>query len=386
MELTLLEHPEFGALASPPAPSPPAPPSPVAAAHCVQNAELVQRIENAKRAFACRRVTLGQVRGLSLAGAPQSGDLVLATVTEVGHHARLESPDGRRVQLYVGDEILVAYGARYAPDQCEAVVPDNLGPCDLVASGGIAARTLARHSSMRRPTAITPIGLLTDAVGKPMNLRQFALAPLVRRPLARNLITVVGTSMNAGKTTAAANLIHGLAKSGLKVGACKITGTGSGGDLWSMVDAGAARTLDFTDVGFATTAGADLAELEQAAHTLISELENSGVDIIVAEIADGLLQRETAALLTSPFAARIDALLLAAADSMGALSGAEWLQARRLPLRAVSGLVTASPLGAREAQSGLSVEIIDTKALSEADRATRLCLRASGRQPKSVVS
>ncbi len=353
-----------------------------------QCAALLDRVEGAKRSFVCRRVTLGDVRGLSLVGAPQSGDLVLAVVTEVGHHARLESPDGRRAQLYVGDEILVAYGERYAPDQCEAVVPDHLGPCDLVAGGGIAAKTLARHATMRRPTAITPIGLLTNAAGDAINLKQFALPAPAGRPIARNLIVVVGTSMNAGKTTAAASLIHGLSKSGLRVGACKLTGTGSGGDLWSMVDAGAARALDFTDVGFATTAGADMGMVEAGAHTLISELEASGVDIIVAEIADGLLQRETAALLSSPstFAGRIDALVLAAADSMGALAGAEWLRTRNLPLRAVTGLVTASPLGMREAQSGVAVDVISTQALAEADRATRVCLKINPRQALSVVS
>jgi dethiobiotin synthetase len=304
--------------------------------------------------------------------------VLLAAVTELGHHARLESPDGRRVQLYPGDEIIVAYGARYAPDQFEAVVPDAVGPCDLVAGGGIAARVVARHASTKKATTIVPIGVLTDIAGDALHLRRFVPAQYVRRSSrADQIVAVVGTSMNAGKTTSAANLIRGLAAGGLKVGACKITGTGSGGDIWSMRDAGAAIALDFTDVGYATTAGADLKELEASAHLLIDRVLAHGVDLVVVEIADGLLQRETAALLSSARTAnRLDAVLLAAADSMGAVMGASWLRERGLPLRAVTGLLTSSPLATREAQQQLDIEVVPTRTLLNSTEAARLCHRS----------
>lgn len=347
----------------------------------------LERLTRAKKSFVCRRATFDRVHEVSATARPSAGDLVLATVTEIGHHARLESPEGRRAQLYVGDEIVVAFGARYAPDQFEALVPEDLGPCDLVAGGGIAARAVARHARARKPTAIRPIGILADAAGRAINVAQFALNPREQRPRARNLVAVVGTSMNAGKTTAAANLIRGLTNGGLRVGACKVTGTGSGGDIWSMRDAGAVTALDFTDVGFATTAGADIEAIDNGAQRLVAELEAEDIDIVVAEIADGLLQKETAALLTAPrgFASRIDTLLLAAADSMGALAGAEWLRANNLPLRAVTGLVTASPLGTREAQAQLPVEVVNSKALAEAEVAARMSLLAA-RTSLSVVS
>lgn len=348
---------------------------------------LMDRIEKAKRSFTCRRAHFEAVSGFARTLRPRSGDVLLATVTEVGHHARIETPEGRRAQLYPGDEILVAYGSRYAPDQFEAVVPNEIGPCDLVAGGGVAARVVARHSSTRKPTAISPIGVLVDEGGDAINLRQFALAPPARTPWQRNVVAVVGTSMNAGKTTAAAHIIRGLTDSGVRVGACKVTGTGSGGDLWSMIDAGAVRAIDFTDAGYSTTAGADLDELQRAALMLVSELEAVDVDIVVVEIADGLLQRETSSLLSPPskFASRIDALLLAASDSMGAVAGARWLQSRQLPLRAVTGLMTSSPLASKEAHEVLGVDIVETKQLARANLAAKLCLQASSRHPRSVI-
>jgi hypothetical protein len=247
---------------------------------------------------------------------------------------------------------------------------------------------LARHAQTRRPTEITPIGVLVGADGSPLNLLQFALSRLARRPVARNVVAVVGTSMNAGKTTLAASLIRGLTLSGVRVGACKVTGTGSGGDLWDMLDAGAVHAFDFTDVGYSTTAGLDIAAVDRAANTLVSHLEELGADIIVVEIADGLLQRETAALLdpSSSFSSRIDALFLAAADSMGAHAGVEWLRARNLPLRAVSGLVPASPLAAREARTAAGVDVIATKAFADSDYAAKLCLQSRVRGGVGLIS
>lgn len=350
-------------------------------------AALRERLSRAKRSFVCRHVDLSVAAGLSRTMAPQSGYVLLAVVNELGHHARLESPEGRRAQLYPGDEILVAYGARYAPDQFEAVIPESVGACDLVAGGGIAARVLARHASVKKATAISPVGVLTDGEGAVLELRRF-IAP--SRALAASaphqIVAVVGTSMNAGKTTSAANLIRGLVAGGLKVGACKITGTGSGGDIWSMRDAGATVALDFTDVGYSTTAGAELDQLEASAHLLIDRVVAEGVDVVVVEIADGLLQRETAALLSSARTAqRLDAVLLAAADSMGAVMGASWLRGRGLPLRAVTGLLTSSPLATREAQHQLDVEVIATRALLNSTEAARLCHRTPF-VPLGVVS
>ncbi|MGE0809589.1 MAG: molybdopterin-guanine dinucleotide biosynthesis protein MobB [Immundisolibacter sp.] len=339
----------------------------------------------AKRSFVCRHVEFDQVVDLSKALWPSTGDVVLAAVNELGHHVRLESPEGRRVQLYVGDEVLVAYGARYAPDQFESVVPSDMGACDLVAAGGIASRVIARHANVKRPTVITPLGILTDAAGCAINLRRFVDMPLRKPAVAHQVVAVVGTSMNAGKTTAAANLIRGLSQGGLRVGACKLTGTGSGGDLWAMRDAGAVLALDFTDEGFATTAGADLAELEQAARRLLDRVESADLDVVVVEIADGLLQRETAALLnTASFVDRLDAVLLAAADSLGALMGAAWLRERHLPLRAVTGLLTSSPLAAREAQQHLDVDVVHTAMLLDSTYVTRLCFQGARRSLSAV--
>lgn len=340
------------------------------------------RIGAAKRAFTTRRVDLSLARRLASDCPPRAGDLLLARIESLGLHGRLESPQGRRCRLYPGDEIVVAYGARYAPDQFEAVVPENLDPCHLAAGGGIAARVVHRHQGVAKPTQIAPIGLLAGEDGRILNLRQFAL-PDPRRPAGQSTVIVVaGTSMNAGKTTTAAALVRGLALAGLRVGAAKVTGTGSGGDIWTLADAGARRVLDFTDLGHASTAGLELLEIERVALTLLDHLANDASDIIVLEVADGVLQRETAHLLSAKrFQARISGILFAAGDAMGAGAGVNWLRQRDLPLIGISGLVSASPLGARETEHATGLDVLDIATLSDPLVAPNLCLAATDAEP-----
>ena len=322
-----------------------------------------QGLRSAKAAYTVRRIGLDQRKGLALVEAsPRAGDLVVARVTQLGMHQHLVSADGRRQRLWPGDTIVVAYGQRYAPDQFEAVIPEDLSPCHLVAGGGVAARVLSRHASIKPATQITPLGLMADAQGV-LNLQRAALGGARgRAPLC---IAVLGSSMNAGKTTTAANLIAGLQRAGMRVGAAKITGTGAGGDRWLMQDAGASPVLDFTDMGHASTAGLDPAIVERILGDLSGHLASTGVDCAVIEVADGLLQRETSALVQSRlFAKVVDAVVFAAPDAMSAIAGVAWLEQRGLPVVAVSGVLTASPLATREAGAALKVPACTIEELS----------------------
>lgn len=315
------------------------------------------RLTQAKWAFTTRRVDRKAVRTLvnDPATQPSSGDLVLARVVTIGHHTSVELPTGRKSSLYPGDEIVVCYGNRYAPDQFEALVPPDLGLANLAAAGGIAARVVLQHERMDDATVIEPIGLLGDQHGKPLNIRSFAMKHVGCPSIP--VFAVFGTSMNAGKTTTVARLVHGLKAAGYRVGAAKITGTGAGNDLWSMGDAGALAAYDFTDVGFATTYLSPVDEIVDGARTLLNALVLEGAEVAVIEIADGLFQEETAAIAAHQgFRKLVTACLFAAGDSMGAVAGAGHLRALGYNVAAISGLVTRSPLGVREASSaGLPV-------------------------------
>jgi hypothetical protein len=338
------------------------------------------QLRRASWAFTTRRIPQGTACSmLPLLGAPQAGDLVLARVTALGQHADLQLVNGRHRHMFVGDEIVVAYGNRYASSQFEAVVPETLGPCHLVAGGGIAARARSWHERIARgPTHITPLGLLGDANGQRINLDGFGLPPLdISSDYQPATIAVVGTSMDSGKTQTAVYLVRGLVAAGLRVGYAKATGTGAGGDIYWLKDAGADPVLDFTDTGMATTYLASSDKIEQALVTLIAHIARKGVDAIVIEIADGVLQQETAALLRSaPFARVTGGIVLAARDSMGANAGVDWMANLSTPVLALSGVMTAAPLQCTEAAEATGLPIHDREALASPSVALELVGRA----------
>lgn len=326
------------------------------------------RIAQAKQAFSTRRVELDQIMGISTAQVPRAGDLVLARVGRLGQHKRLELTTGRRAHLDRDDEIIVAFGNRYAADQFEAVVPSDLSGCSLVAAGGIAGKVLSRNAAVKEATEIEPLGLLTDITGEVLNLERFALPPRLLSDQGHPpVVAVVGTSMNAGKTTAVSDLVRGARQGGHAVGVAKITGTGAGGDIWQYQDSGAELCLDFTDAGHATTHRLSATEIQRILDRLLEELTAAYVDLIVIEIADGLLLEETASLLTSPsFRNSVDEIVLAAGCSMSAMAGYQWLDSRGLPPSAVSGRLTGSPLAVREAEGVLECPVVDRRTLSSA--------------------
>lgn len=348
----------------------------------------MQSLELAKRAFITRNVDLDQVAGLLVGDhRPAPGDLVLAEVVRLGQHQRLELTTGRRARMSPGDRVLVCFGDRYAPDQFESRVPENMKPCHLVAAGGIASEMVSRHRRMKRPTMLQPLALAVDADGNRINLRNFRLP---RRTLNSGqfrpqIIAVAGTAMNAGKTTTAAHLIRGLNRAGFKVSSAKVTGTGAGGDYWFMLDSGARPVLDFTDAGYASTFDVSRDALEDIFETLVGELIQHRPDVIVLEIADGIFQEETAiALGMERFRQLVDHVIFTAADATGALAGKLWLQQHRLPLRAISGVLTASPLAMREAARATSLPVFDMEQLASPDCVQDLIFGDA--QPLQVVS
>jgi hypothetical protein len=339
------------------------------------------RLAAAKQAYAARRLDVAAAVSLVTGIAPRAGDLVLARVTRLGQHPALQLTGGRRASLFVGDEIVVAYGNRYAPDQFEALVPGDLGPCQLAAAGGIAATVRAAHARMRRATDIEPVGLLADAAGRVLNLAQFRLRedPVITC-IGPRVIAVAGTAMNAGKTTAAAHLIRGLTNAGLRVAAAKVTGTGAAGDVHMFADAGASPVVDFTDFGHASTYRLAAAEVEQVLRQSVSHLSRTAPDVVVLEIADGLFQQETAGLLKSPLFRRlVHGIVFAAPDAMSAAAGAEWLEHRGLPVLALSGALTASQLAMREAMDATQLPVLGLADLGNPDTALGLLGEASQR-------
>jgi hypothetical protein len=85
--------------------------------------------------------------------------------------------------------------------------------------------------------------------------------------------------------------------------------------------------------------------------------------VIVLEIADGILMSETARLLER-LGGEVEAVILATGDALSARAGVEILRGLDLPVRAISGVVSRSPLASREAQAATGLPVLTVAELA----------------------
>ncbi len=323
---------------------------------------------SAKWAFTTRRVNREHVAGINHnCRHAVAGDLVIAEIVCIGQHKKLQLAEGRYAESYKGDIAVMVCGDRYAPDQFEGYAELNSDECDMIAAGGIIGRMKAAHDKMAKPTTLRPLGLLTNAVGDTINIASYSISSSTI-PDHVTVIGVFGASMNAGKTTAAVSLAHGLKKSGLAVEGVKATGTGAFGDFNAFRDAGIPVT-DFTDAGMGTTYRMPLERIERGFEALVGAAATRGAEVVVVEIADGVFQAETAEILKSSWIKdRFDAVMFAAPDALGAVGGVSILKHYGLLPFAISGKVTCSPLAVREAENATHTALLSRDALLDPDQ------------------
>lgn len=322
--------------------------------------------------YATRRVPRDAIATLlPIPEKPQPGQLALAQLEKIGKNGRLELADGRNCTLYEGDVLAVVFGNRYATNQFEGYAGANGTSCDLMSMGGLCGLVASKHSAVPDPSRLKLIGLLADQEARPIGIGDYGLSPasevaLPVRPTLPPVIAVCGTSMDAGKTYTVTSLVRGLRGSDRQVASIKLTGTASGRDTWSMRDAGAFPALDFIDGGFASTYLCSTGDLLELFHRLRAHAADQGADCITLEIADGLLQRETAALLRDPaFISEINTWVLAAGDAMGAIAGVELMRDLGLQPAFISGILTQSPLAMREAEAITGIRCVTAAQLRE---------------------
>ncbi len=311
------------------------------------------RPSDIKWSWACRKIDPGSVRPdwRGEPHVPRVGDLVLTRVSGSGHHAAVITRENRRLQLYVGDALVGVFGHRYATAAFEGEVR-GLEELSLLTAGGLVGTVLSSHEKAGSPTPLEFVGFVTDATGERVNLKDRLFRPVPAPAAHPPLVVVVGTSMNAGKTTVAAELVRGLKERGFEVAACKLTGSVSNRDGDSYRSAGPSTVVDFSDYGFPSTYLAAAEELRGLFGTMLADCSALAPDAVVMEIADGLTQRETSLVLRDEeFQKRTSGVILASSGALAGLYGVGELVGLGYRVLAVSGCVTSSPLETREFQS-----------------------------------
>lgn len=285
---------------------------------------------------------------------PKLGDVVYGTISHIGEHSSLENKSGRIHMIHNGSSGVFVFGNRYAPDYYEGLVPNKKQEeVDLLARSGLVGEVKTKNALRKDPTRVKVLGYVCDENGEVINtLNHAVIQPkykIKKFPRAK-LILVCGTAMNAGKSMAATACCWALSSLGHTVRGAKITGTASLKDILNMNDAGADHYADFTHLGFPSTYMLKSEQLMDIFDKMDLKYANNPKNYWVVELADGIMQRETAMLLASPeVQQRIHRLIFCAGDAFGAIGGLGVLKEKfGLTPDVISGVCSSSPLHLRE--------------------------------------
>jgi hypothetical protein len=276
----------------------------------------------------------------------------------------IEDVTGRMLSLREGDVLAGTLGTRRALRGYAGVVPGHISVGDTIEVlnlGGILGRCTSANPDAGPPFKAEVLGAvlafpdLGDRIGRPAHIRDHAVPPADTLDSTVPVVYVAGTCMNAGKTVAATELVRGLARSGLKVAAAKLTGVSLMRDALSMLDAGAVAALTFNDVGVASThAGITVG----TAKGIFNRLAGARPDVIVAELGDGILgEYGVQDILRDPELMNVGAAYIMAAPDPVACWGAAELMNREfsLPITAMTGPATDNEVGLVYIQTGLGL-------------------------------
>jgi hypothetical protein len=326
-----------------------------------------------KQTFICRQVDNWNLKtDITEDYKPQVGDVGIFQVLHLGKHTSIQGDSKRNCTILEGDRIMAAFGTRYATAQFEGYVPEHVKQeLHILGAGGTIGIVESMHVKYEDvgPTKLQIVGLAVDKKGNIINTKKLMQNKMQgftgTAASVTKVILSLGSSMDSGKTTSAAYLVHGFKNAGLNVAYIKLTGTAYTKDSDLAWDLGADVVADFSDFGFPSTYMCNENELLSLYESLLAKVLPYHPDFVVMEIADGLYERETKMLLTNRrFISSIDGVIFSSGDSLAAINGVQQLNKWGLHPTLLGGLFTASPLLIREVTENTNVPVFTREELA----------------------
>jgi hypothetical protein len=247
----------------------------------------------------------------------EAADYVLAEVLGPSHYP-FEIANGRQVDAVAGDLVIGALGKRSATLE---VVGDwsrtgEDGVMHALTGAGLFGLATSISNWLMPLTPIRYQGhVLRD--GHKITMPDF-VRPLPPAMPEAPVVLIVGTSMSAGKTTAARIVVRMLVDCGLKVLGTKLTGAARYRDILSCLDVGATDILDFVDAGLPSTV-CEEAEYQLALDHLLARMAAVRPDVIVAEAGASPLEPYNGALAYERLKPLVQLSVLCASDPYAVL-------------------------------------------------------------------
>jgi hypothetical protein len=274
--------------------------------------------------------------------------LVVEALEEKAVYGELELRGGRLARIIRGDLIAGVLGERQALKGFVGSVPSHVEPGDtlhILNMGGVIGICSSANSDFGKPLQVRVVGSVV-VNGHPANIADNAVPWQTSLRECAPIILVSGTCMNAGKTTAACEVVRVLSSRGYRVAAAKLAGVATQRDLLNMQDHGAVCALSFSDAGLPSTTRTDSC-LVPAAKGVLSALSACNPDVIVVEFGDGIMGHYGVDILLRDreLMGHVRAHILCANDLVAAWGGLRYLDELGVSVDCVSGPATDNSAG-----------------------------------------
>lgn len=328
-----------------------------------------------KRTVICKEITKFNLNSDEINSyMPQAGDVAFFEVTKLGMHKHMQMIDGKNHRILPGDVFMATFGNRYAAAKFEGKVPEKIYPeYHILGQGGLVGiiNTIHQHYEHKEPTKVRLTGYARNTNMDIINTKYYSKPKIKFGEITLKdteiILSIEDCSMDSDKITTAGYLSRGYALSGEKVAFIKLTGTVHTKETDFEVDYGAHYTTDFSSLGFPSTYLCSLPELLNLYQGLLAEVhKNCKPNKIIIEIADDLLQRETAMLLHSEkFMRTVNRVIYSYSNSTGILQGLNTLNRLKIKPLALCGSFTVSPILIDEVKSMTDIPVVTLEDLIE---------------------
>jgi hypothetical protein len=334
-----------------------------------------------------------EVRVSSDIPAEEGVVIVVEVLNNKSTYNTLELTSGRMAKVGKGDIVVGALGHRKALFGYSGHVPAGVQAGDVIQMlniGGVLGICDSVNPEKGKPFDCRVLGVvlhfpyLGERIGIP--------ARVGHRPLDRDaqlnthgvpVVAIAGTCMEAGKTAAACAIVSRMRHRGLVIDAFKATGVSLRRDILAMEDAGARRSMIFTDLGVVSTTGANGPALTR---TMLTELATGKPDVIVFELGDGILGTYGVdAILNCPdIRAALTGLVLSANDPVAAWGGVTLLRDRfNIEPCVVTGPATDNQVGVQIIGQQLGIAAVN--AMSDGGKLGDRVIEAVGLTPADAA-
>ncbi|MEO8285094.1 MAG: hypothetical protein ABI670_01505 [Chloroflexota bacterium] len=274
--------------------------------------------------------------------------VIVEALEEKATYGELELLGGRMARIIKGDVIAGVLGERQALKGFVGSIPAHIEAGDvlhILNMGGVIGSCHSANADYGQPLRVRVLGSVVVG-GQVANIADYAVPWQDDLNECAPIILMSGTCMNAGKTTAACEIIRVLRSRGYRLAAAKLAGVATQRDLLNMLDHGATQAMSFSDAGLPSTTHTDTC-IVPAAKGILAALSAKRPDAIVVEFGDGIMGHYGVDKLLEDrqLMSHVAAHVLCANDLVAAWGGILYLGQLGVPVDCISGPASDNSAG-----------------------------------------